>query len=107
MGCETFGSRKSGWNESPGILAAACVPLTLRSLPAKFLVEALQAGDEGMWLLPYRECVQDWNDVAGKLAADCRIWFQPSSFPIPVFAEKGITGAVGYASCRLFNEFRS
>ena len=40
--------------------------------------------------------------VAGKSAAHWRILFHTSSRPAPVFAEKGIIVAVGYASLRLF-----
>lgn len=51
--------------------------------------------------------VHDWNAAAGNSAADARILFHTSWRPAPVLAEKGITGAVGYASVKVFTALRN
>src|SRR5258708_29487317 len=61
----------------------------------------------GRGTFPFTGKVQDWDVVSGNAAADCRILLHTSSRPVRVFAEKGITVAVGYASASPFNALRS
>ena len=53
------------------------------------------AGNEGSRWAPVMGEVQDGDTVPANSAAACRILLHTSFRPAPVFAEKGITVAVG------------
>src|SRR5580704_4737129 len=104
------GTRVTGAFEPPSAVELReewCSFRLYRPFRAEYLAEVRGTGPKREWAVSVTREVQEGNVATENSAADCRIFVHSSFCPAPVFAEKGITLAVGYASVKPLSASRS